>query len=54
MGFSDFRVRVMKEDNGAKLQVTKRDFERLMEKREEVLKHLKNYFDVVTLDLELR
>lgn len=53
MGFTDFRVRVLR-DGGAKLQMTEENWSLLLEKRNDVLKTLKKQFSVVTVDLELR
>ena len=53
MGFSDFRVRVLR-DGSAKLQLTEENWAVLLEKRAEVLKTLKPLFETVTLDLEVR
>ena len=52
MGFSDFRVRWL--DGAAKLQLTEAQLPLLLEKRGEVLRGLKRYYDGVVLDLEVR
>ncbi|MGN0427304.1 MAG: ATP-dependent sacrificial sulfur transferase LarE [Agathobacter sp.] len=52
LGFSDFRVRMI--GNMARLQVKKEQFALALEKKEEIVTELKNYYDVVMLDLEGR
>ncbi len=52
LGFSDFRVRMIKND--AKIQITKGDMPLLFEKRAEVLEELKKHYSNVYLDLEVR
>ena len=52
LGFSDFRIRLF--HDAAKLQIPKKQFEMLFQKRKEVQKALEPYFDVLLLDLEER
>lgn len=52
LGFSDFRVRMI--GNMARLQVKKEQFALALEKKEEIVTELKNYYDAVMLDLEGR
>ena len=52
LDFRDFRVR--SEKDTAKLQVTDRDFPKVLEKREAIIKELKRYYQTVLLDLEVR
>ena len=52
LGFADVRVRIQKKN--ARIQLSEKDFSRLMENRREVLKEFKKYFDLVTLDLPAR
>ena len=52
LGFRDFRVRSIQ--NTAKLQLKQEDLPLLYEKREEILKVLKQHYDSVLLDLEVR
>ena len=52
LGFSDFRVRMA--GNSAKLQLPESQLEKLMAQRSEILQTLKQYYDSVTLDLEVR
>ena len=52
LGFSDFRVRMI--GNMARLQVKKEQFAFALEKKEEIVTELKNYYDAVMLDLEGR
>ena len=52
LGFSDFRVRMS--GNSAKLQLPEGQLEKLMAQRKEILAKLKQYYDSVTLDLEVR
>ena len=51
-GFTDFRVRVM--DEGAKLQFPQEQMNKLLDKRQDVIKAIKPYFPVILLDLEGR
>lgn len=52
LGFTDFRVRRFGE--AARLQFPADQLEKVMEKREEILKELKGYYKVVLLDMEAR
>ena len=52
LGFVDFRIR--SKDDAAKIQVTARDWSKIMENREAVFTQLKRYYKEVTLDLEVR
>ena len=52
LGFVDFRIR--SRDDGAKIQLTATDWPRMTEMRETVFKELKQYYQEVTLDLEVR
>ena len=52
MGFEDFRVRMM--GDMAKLQFPVSQFEKVMERREEIVAELKKYYSAVLLDLEGR
>lgn len=52
MGFTDFRIRVA--DNKAKIQVKEKQFAKVLELREEILKKLASEFDDVLLDLKER
>ncbi len=52
LGFSDFRVRMMGES--AKLEVSREQMGLLMEKREEIVRKLKESYTSVLLDLEGR
>lgn len=52
LGFSNFRIRL--EGENAKLQVAEKDWQRVTEKREEILGELKKYYRSVLLDLEVR
>ncbi len=52
LGFTDFRVRMRGRD--ALIQVPSGQFARLAEKRQEILVKLKEYYDKVSLDLEVR
>ena len=52
LGFVDFRIR--SRDDGAKIQLTAMDWNRMTEMRETVFKELKRYYQEVTLDLEVR
>lgn len=52
LGFRDFRVRYL--GGCAKLQVQKEQLSLVLEKREEIQKELKKYYNEVLLDLEVR
>jgi len=52
LGFTDFRVRM--NGNSAKLQLPEDQLDKLMAQRKEILTKLKQYYDSVTLDLEVR
>lgn len=52
LGFRDFRVRLFGE--AARLQFPKEQMEKALEKREEIVKELKRYYQAVLLDLEAR
>ncbi len=52
LGFSDFRIRA--EGRAAKIQLPKEQFEKLFEKRSDVINELKRYYSSVLLDLEAR
>lgn len=52
LGFRDFRVRTM--ENSAKLQLRQEQLPLLMENREVILKTLKQHYDSVLLDMEVR
>lgn len=52
LGFTDFRVRRFGE--AARLQFPADQLEKVMEKREEILKELKGYYKAVLLDMEAR
>jgi len=52
LGFTDFRVRLF--HGGARLQLSAQQLPLLLERREEVLAKLKQYYDTVLLDLEVR
>ena len=52
LGFRNFRVR--SRNGGAKLELGAAEFERLFEKRREILERLSEYYDGVTLDLKER
>ncbi len=52
MGFSDFRVRLIGQT--AKIQVTEKQLNMVLEKRDEILQKLKPYYDSIILDLETR
>lgn len=51
-GFSDFRVRVF--EKAARLQLKENQVAKLFENKEEIYKALKEYFEIVLLDLEGR
>ncbi|MGN0403464.1 MAG: ATP-dependent sacrificial sulfur transferase LarE [Acetatifactor sp.] len=52
MGFRDFRVRYL--GGSAKLQVQRSQLSLVLEKREEIQRELKKYYQEVLLDLEVR
>ena len=52
LGFSDFRVRMV--GTAAKLQLPAAQLPRLMERRQEIVAQLKQYYSDVLLDLEVR
>ena len=52
LGLRDFRVRLL--DGNAKLQVTEKDLETVLRRREEIVAELKKYYQNVLLDLEVR
>ncbi|MDE7247972.1 MAG: ATP-dependent sacrificial sulfur transferase LarE [Lachnospiraceae bacterium] len=52
LGFTDFRVRRFGE--AARLQFPADQFEKVLEKREEIIKELKRYYGAVLLDMEAR
>ena len=52
LGLRDFRVRLL--DGSAKLQVTEKDLETVLRRRQEIVTELKNYYKSVLLDLEVR
>lgn len=52
LGFRDFRVRTVGEN--AKIQVTEEQLPKLVEHRSEILEKLKEMYDSVSLDLEVR
>lgn len=52
LGFTDFRVRRFGE--AARLQFPAGQFEKVMEKREEIAEELKRYYKAVLLDMEAR
>ena len=52
LGLRDFRVRMQK--GSAKLQVTASDLDTVIRCRERIVAELKQYYDSVTLDLEVR
>lgn len=52
LGFTDFRVRRFGE--AARLQFPAGQFEKAFEKREEIVKELKRYYQAVLLDMEAR
>jgi len=53
LGFSDFRVRLLP-PNGAKIQLLKEQFDKIIAKRDRILAALKQDFDSVVLDLTPR
>ena len=52
LGFSDFRVRTA--GSAARLQLRREQLPMLLDRREEVLEKLKQWYQTVTLDLEVR
>lgn len=52
LGFADFRVRI--KEKTARLQVKEAQISLVIERRKEILEKLGEYFDQVTLDLEVR
>ena len=52
LGFTDFRVRM--NGTAARLQFPAQQLDKLLGRREEVLKELKKYYSAVLLDLEVR
>lgn len=52
LGFTDFRVRRFGE--AARLQFPAEQFEKVLEKREEIVRELKRYYKAVLLDMEAR
>lgn len=52
LGFRDFRVRSV--EDTAKLQLNQRDLPRFLQYREDILKTLRQYYQSVLLDLEVR
>ena len=52
LGFSDFRVRYFQ--GGARIQVNSQDFPRLLQRRQEIVTHLKQSYPFVLLDMEAR
>ena len=52
LGFSDFRVRYL--DGAAKIQVTREQLPLLIERREEILKKLGEWYSAVYLDMKMR
>lgn len=52
LGLTDFRVRMF--GDAARLQFTKEQLPKVLEKRTEIIKELKKYYDAVLLDLEVR
>lgn len=52
LGFRDFRVRLFGE--AARLQLPAAQMEKALEKREEIVRELKRYYQAVLLDLEAR
>lgn len=53
LGFRDFRVR-LKEDGGARLQITEEQMPLVFSKRQEILTILRPLFSTILLDLEAR
>ena len=52
MGFKDFRVRIY--DEAARIQVKESQLLKLIENREIILSELKQYFEIVMVDMETR
>lgn len=52
LGFRDFRVRSV--GNTAKIQVTETDFDKVIQHRLDIMNALRNHYQAVTLDLEVR
>ena len=52
LGFMDFRVRLW--EGAARIQVTEKQLDMLMEKRQEILTALRPHFTAILLDLESR
>jgi uncharacterized protein len=52
LGFTDFRVRMRGKD--ALIQIPSGQFARIADKRSEILAKLKEYYDKISLDLEVR
>ncbi len=52
LGFSDFRIRLLGEN--AKIQLTEAQLPLLMQHRQAILAELKNHYETVLLDLEVR
>ena len=52
MGFQDFRVRLL--GDGARIQITAEQMQKVLERREEITAALKPLFSAVMLDLEAR
>lgn len=52
LGFRDFRVRSV--GNAAKIQVTESDFDKVIQHRSDIINALRNHYQAVTLDLEVR
>lgn len=52
LGFSDFRIRW--QDGCARIQLPEPQIKLLLDRREEVLNRLKNYYKSISLDLEVR
>ena len=52
MGFSDFRIR--KNGNTARIQVPEAQMNEIFKHRSEVIEKLRNYYEHITLDLEVR
>lgn len=52
LGFTDFRVR--RRGDGALLQVSREQMDKVLAHREEILEHLKKYYSYIALDLRER
>lgn len=52
LGFTDFRIRLM--GNAARIQIPGSQLEKLLTHRQEILRELKNDYDAVLLDMEVR